>query len=142
MSKSVKKPAAKPKPKKVKAEPTERELVERYAKKIINAAKSTMVDRKDLHDAVGGIRKTATMIALDKDFYFSLVFQTADQKYAFLKAFGEKFGLKTETAESEAVDMVNGVKFAGALGIELKKEPLHGFPTPDVQLLPFVLEEV
>lgn len=132
------------KPRKPKIEKSERELVEAYAQKVLNAATSTMVDRKDLHAIVAGhgteVRKTATMLAMDRDFYFSVVFQTADQKYQFLEALAAKLNLPLETSADEAVDIVNGLKLAAALDIPLKLEKPISYPVSDVQLLPFVLD--
>jgi len=127
-------------PKRPKVIKSEEQLVKEYADKIINGkiARGHYDKRFDWHKRNEG--NTNKDLWLDTDFFFSVVFQSSEQKYQFLKQFCEKFNIKVETSEDEKIEIVNGVKLAQNLDIAIRKESMLEYPYGDIDLRPFVLD--
>jgi len=128
-----------PKPKKEKVVVSEEELVKKYANRVIkNQVYHGRVDQNKFqgleHD-----RSVSKNLWLDTDFFFSVVFQSSDQKYIFLEALAEKFNL--DIGEEGGIQIVNGLILAKALNIELKLETTKPYPAGNIDLMPFVLDE-
>lgn len=118
-----------------KAEPSEEELVKKYAKRVMmNSRYHGRVDGEKFK----GLKKESKEnknIWLDDDFYFSVVFQTAEQKNEFLA----KAGLMVYDGVTTN-KIINGLEFAESLNIELKKETTRKYPTCDIDLMPYILD--
>lgn len=71
---------------------------------------------------------------MDTDFFFSVVFQSAEQKYEFLQK------LKVLVEKNDQVQIVNGLELAKHLGISLKSETTKEYPTGNLDLMPFILD--
>jgi hypothetical protein len=71
------------------------------------------------------------------------VFQSTNQKLEFL----EKWDAFVEGAIGESMDtlkkfqIINGLKLAKALGIDLKEETTKDYPTGNLDLAPYVLDD-
>lgn len=78
----------------------------------------------------------------DSDFYFSVVFQSAKQKYEFLEFFSKKFGLGLDSVKSndEIIQVVNGIKLAEKIGLDLKVETSPPYPYPNLELKEMALD--
>lgn len=126
---------------KKKPEPTEEELVKKYVNKVIrNQQYHGRVDT----DKFSGLEYKAASknLFLDTDFYFSVVFQSRAQRFEFLEKW-EKIHESLVGAPLEDIQsfkIINGLKLAEALGIELTKETTNDYPTAQIDLLPFVLD--
>ena len=135
MKNSSKKPKEPKAPKPPKVIPSEGELVKKYVNKVIkNQVYHGRVDVSKF----GGLehdKSVSKNLWLDTDFYFSVVFQSAEQKYQFLDA----MGWKAEFAE-EQIQIVNGLELAKKMGVPLKEEETKPFPSGNIDLLPFVLD--
>jgi DNA polymerase III epsilon subunit-like protein len=125
------------KPKIEKVKKSEKDIVLSYADKVIGGKVSRgHVDKRfEFTKKEGTVNKE---LWLDNDFYFSVVFQSSDQKYQFLDFLAEK--LKLEIEKDEQVSIVNGMKFAEALNVPIKKEVANSFPYGNIDLLPLVLD--
>ena len=133
------KPPKEPKPPKPpKIEKTEREIVEGYAKKVIDGkiARGHYDKRFEWHKRLKG--NTSKDIWIDNDFYFSVVFQSGEQKYQFLKEFAERLGV--EILETEQVKIVNGLELAAKMNIAIKSESALPYPYGDLSLRQFTLD--
>lgn len=123
------------KPKEKKPKPSESELVHKYAKDIIHRHMSRGME--------GRILKSENTpnkdVWQDSQFYFSVVFQSSEQKYEFLDAFVKKYGLKVEG--DQQIEIVNGIKLANACGIPVKTVKSRDFPQADLDLRGFVLDD-
>lgn len=118
--------------------PTEAELVLRYANRVIkNQQYHGRVDTEKF-DNLEYKTNTKTLF-LDVDFFFSVVFQSSRQKYEFM----EKWEQMHSAVDSEfsKIQIVNGLKLATALGIDLKLETSREYPTGNLDLMSFVLDE-
>jgi hypothetical protein len=137
--KNRKKPKAvrvkKPKPpKKEKVVKTEEQLVREYVDRVIGGK----IARGHVDDRFAYTKKESTVnkeLWMDQDFFFSVVFQSFEQKYAFLEA------LKIDTELCERVQIVNGIKLAEKLGVKLKKEVARPYPYPDLDLREIILDD-
>lgn len=127
-------PLPQPEPKIKNPEPTESELVHRYVNRTIkNEMYHGRVDKQKFQ----GLDHTHTVsknLWMDKDFYFSVVFQSSDQKMEFLRQ------LKAPVESDDICQIVNGLKLAEMLGIKLKLETTKAYPTGNLDLLEFVLD--
>lgn len=125
-----------PKPPKVpKEKPSEGELVKKYVNRVIkNQIYHGRVDTQKFE----GMEHTHTVsknLWMDTDFYFSVVFQSSEQKYEFIKA----VGWPVEDPDGQ-VQIVNGLALAKKMGVTLKLETTKPFPTGNLDLMPFVLD--
>lgn len=77
----------------------------------------------------------------DKDFYFSVVFQSAAQKHRFLAFLGEKFGITTETVFDGSPRILNGMKLAENMGLKLNPERTEEFPLANLDLKDIILDD-
>lgn len=116
---------------------TEQELVHAYANKIMDGkiSRGHFDKRFDWHNRnaqdKGAVNKD---IWFDTDFFFSVVFQSEAQKYAFLKAAG------WIVDQDEQVQIVNGLELAKKMGIALRPEVALEYPYTDLELRPLVLD--
>ena len=127
-------------PKAPKVEKTEEELVHRYVNQVIGGklARGHVDKRFAYTKAEGTVNKE---MWLDTDFFFSVVFQSSEQKYKFLEDFQKMFKFELEDFYGTQVQIINGVKLAGSMSIELKKETAREFPYGTLDLLPYVLDD-
>ena len=123
--------------------PSEEELVRKYAKRVImNDRYHGRVDKKKFK----GIAKTESVnknLWMDTDFFFSVVFESAQQKMEFLKKSGLiKLIEKADEAflEGDQVQIINGIRFAKSMGVELSAESRREYPVGNLDLMPFVLD--
>ncbi len=122
-----------------KEKPSEKQIVEKYVNRVIkNQVYHGRVDAKKFK---GMEYKTVSKkLWMDNDFYFSVVFQSHEQKYEFINALKEKYGDKIDVDNDYEVQIINGLLLAEAFGIKLKKEMTKKYPTGNIELLPFVLD--
>ena len=124
--------------KKKKEARTEQDIVRSYANRVMqNQLNHGRVD----HEKFTGLTKGKIEnknLWMDIDFYFSVVFESARQKYEFL----EKLNIEAEIDPTiPRLQIINGVKFAESLGIKLEvKEKRFDYPTADLDLKEFVLD--
>lgn len=125
--------AEKKAPKPAEPEPTEAELVTKYALRVV---------RNQIYHGRGHVAHSHTInkkLWLDYDFFFSVVFQSSTQKYAFMEALRAKFpGIEFD--EKEQIQILNGLLFAKLLGIPLEMETARDFPAGNLELMPFVMD--
>lgn len=119
----------------VKQKKSESELVHQYANKVIEgkASRGHTDKRFNYTKREGTVNKE---LWLDVDFFFSVVFESAEQKYEFLKQ------LKVPVDEEERVQIVNGLKLAEKLGIKLQREKRMDYPYGSLDLRPFVMDNL
>lgn len=127
------------KPKQPKVALSETELVKRQAKKMLKdiyrvQASSVSVDKKTSSEGVH--------VWKDSDFYFSVVFQSARQKYEFLDAINKKFNLNIENIKTsdDIISIINGLKFAENLNIKLSNEKAADYVYANLELAQLVLD--
>ena len=124
---------------KLKPEPTEEELVHRYVNRTI---KNSQYHGRVNTEQFQGLEYDKTVsknLWLDTDFFFSVVFQSRRQKLEFLEKW-EQIHDSIDIDIPNRLQIVNGLKLAKALGIELKKEESREYPLPELELLPFILD--
>lgn len=126
-------------PKKPREERTEAQIVAAYAKKIMEKAKSRNQMPKTHKDMVEFT--PSKDIWQDKDFYFSVVFQSAAQKHKFLAFLGEKFNISTETNFEGSPRIVNGLVLAKNMGLEIPLERTEEFPLANMDLKDIILDD-
>lgn len=127
------KPAPKP-----REERTEAQIVAAYAKKIMEKAKSRNQMPKTHRDMVEFT--PSKDIWQDKDFYFSVVFQSSAQKHQFLAFLGEKFGITTDSPFEGSPRIINGLVLAKNMGLELRPENTEEFPLANMDLKDIILD--
>lgn len=125
---------------KKKAKKTETEIVQEYVDRIIKgkASRGHTDKRFDYTKKSDTVNKE---MWLDTDFFFSVVFQSSIQKYAFLEALHKKLGVTVENFDKSQIQIINGLKIAESLGIELKKESALEPPVGNLDLRPYVLDD-
>lgn len=121
---------------KKKEQKSESQLVHEYVNKVIRGKQSRgHVDKRfDYTKADGAVNKDMWM---DTDFFFSVVFQSADQKDEFLK----RIGWALDNLPGSQVQIVNGLKLAEQMKIPLKRESAREYPYGSLDLRPFVLDD-
>lgn len=112
-------------------EPTESELVHRYVRK-------TMQNQKYHNRGIEEYKINTKTLWRDIDFYFSVVFQHSSQRDQFLEALKI---VSPETHAGGSIKIVNGLKFAEALGIKLERIEAKDYPLPNLDLLPNILDD-
>lgn len=124
----------------VKVQKSEQALVEEYANKVINGkiARGHFDKRFEWHKREQGT--TNKDLWMDTDFFFSVVFQSEAQKYAFLEEFCKKFGVDIDTTSDGQIQVINGMGLANRMGIALKPEVAIEYPYTNLELRPFVLD--
>lgn len=133
----VKKPKAPKPPKPIK---TEIQLAEEQAARMLrdmNRLQAT--SNKPIADREV---RSGVDIWSDSDFFFSIVFQSAAQKYLFLEFFSKKFGLGIDEVRTgdEKCQILNGLKLAEKLGLNLPSEKSGNFPYPNLELSKLALD--
>ena len=123
----------------MKIKKTEAELVQQYCDRVINGkiARGHIDNRFKYTEGDGTV--TNKNMHLDTDFYFSVVFQSQEQKYEFLKAIG------IPTEEHNKIQIMNGLKLAKlftdkGVVVKLKKESSLPFPNAALDLRPLILD--
>lgn len=119
---------------------SEVELARKQAEKMLKdmgrlqATQKGSLDQKKVREGVD--------LWKDTDFFFSVVFQSSAQKYAFLEAFSKKFGLGIDNAMAgdEVYQIINGLKLAANLGIKIPAEKSVKFPYPNLELAQLALD--
>lgn len=122
------------KPKKVKEVATEEEIVKKYVNRVI---KNQIYHGRIDDSKFSGLDHTHTVskkLWNDMDFFFSVVFQSAEQKYEFIEK------LKVEVDEEDQIQIVSGLALAKVLGISLKPETTKDYPVANVDFKNFVLD--
>lgn len=130
--------------KKEKASKSETELIEKAGRDII----SKFMTRGQAKGKFGSDRDQNVNkdLWLDTDFYFSIVFQSSDQKYDFLNQLMEMLKKKGNEVELDKgngypVQIINGLKLGTAMGFSLKDEMSREYPLGDEKLKEFALDE-
>lgn len=116
-----------------KATKSEAEIVRSYANRVI---KNQQYHGR-IADKFKGLKQERSVsknLWMDDDFFFSVVFQSSEQKYEFLKQLG------VEVDKEGTIQIVNGLKLADKLNIALKLETTKDYPTGSIDLKPFVLD--
>lgn len=128
------------KPKAPKIQKSEEQITREYAERVMRGKQSRgHVDKRfDFTKTDTAVNKD---MWLDSDFFFSVVFQSGEQKYQFLKKFQEFFKFEIENFEDSQIQIVNGLKLADAMKIELKREKSREFPYGSLDLKPYVLDD-
>lgn len=78
----------------------------------------------------------------DTDFFFSVVFKSAAQKYAFMEKFSEifKLGLEEVRHGDRVYSIFNGIKLSERLNIKIPVENNPEFPYPNLELRELALD--
>lgn len=129
-----------PKPKKTKTQRSEEEIVTQYAKTLVDNYKT----RGMVSDRFEHLKSTKTVnkdLWKDADFFFSVVFQSSEQKTAFLEFLQNKFAVPSGSDKNQSIQIVNGLIFAEKLGCSLKKEVASEYPCGNIDLRKFVLDD-
>jgi hypothetical protein len=119
-----------------KAEKSEVEIVREYAMGIIKR----QLSRGHADRNIETRNTTNKDLWMDTDFYFSVVFASAKQKYEFLEQFCEKFGIQLETSRDEKVSIINGIRLASNLKFKIPEEKTLDYPNGALDLRPYVLD--
>lgn len=121
---------------KQKPEPTETELVHKYVNRVIkNQMYHGRVDASKFSDLEHD-KAISKNLWLDHDFFFSVVFQCKEQKYEFIK----QLSLDPDWNQKDQIQIVNGLELAKKLGVTLRPVTSRDYPTADIELLPFILD--
>lgn len=122
-----------------KKEKSESELVKEYANKVIrNTVHHGRVEKR--FDGFND-KSVNKKLWTDTDFFFSVVFQSSEQKYKFMEFLLDKFGDEFVEVDGKGqIQIVNGLGLAKAMGCELKLEKRADYPLPNLDLMPFVLD--
>jgi hypothetical protein len=117
---------------------TETELVQQYAKIIMDK----QTTRGMLSDKFKDMEKQTPTKNLwqDNDFFFSVVFQSRDQKYRFLDFLHEKFNITSNDNGTMSIQILNGLKLSEAMGLELKKEVANDYQPCNLELKDLILD--
>lgn len=120
-------------------ETPEEVLVHRYVNRVIrNSQYHGRVDPEKYKGLV--YDKTISKdLWLDTDFFFSVVFQSRRQKLEFMEKWTQMH-TAVDTEIPGRLQIVNGLKLAKALGIELSPETSMEYPTGQMDLLPFIMD--
>ena len=120
-------------------EKTEEQIVHAYAKRVMDGkAQRGHVDKRFAHSKKSDVNKSLWM---DTDFFFSVVFESSEQKYQFLDFIRQKFGIDFETYETAQIQIVNGIRFSKSIGMNLKREKAANYPGPPLDLMPYILDD-
>lgn len=128
------------KPKKEKIVKSESEIVHAYAKRVMDGKKSRgHVDDRFLDEtkAEGTVNKE---LWRDQDFFVGFIFESKAQKYEFMAAIEQKFNFEFDELPGHQIQIANGYRLAGLMGIVLRKEEAQPYPGTSLDLLPLVLD--
>jgi len=128
------------KPKKEKVVLSEMELAEKQAARMyrdmtrLQKTQDGSADKKDERSNVD--------LWKDTDFFFSVVFKSSAQKYAFMAVFSEMFKLGLEEVRhgDRVYSIFNGIKLAENLNIKIPVENNPEFPYPNLELRELALD--
>ncbi len=127
------------KPRKPKQTKSEAEIAREYATRIMHRQITRGHVGKRFKD-LGPQKTTEKDLWMDTDFFFSVVFQSSQQKYAFLDAFCKQFGVQIEAVGEDRIQVLNGLKLAEQMKINLVKESIDEPPYGSLELRPYVLD--
>lgn len=116
--------------KRIERAKSEEQLVQEYANNII---------RNSGTRGFTGNQKSNREIWEDQDFYFSVVFQTEDQKVDFINFLVEKHGVVLHTASCP--NIINGLDLAKKMGCTLDPVLSKDYPLANMELRPFILDK-
>lgn len=127
-------------PKAPKIIQTEQQLAEKQAARMLKDmgrlqnTQRTSTDQKSVREGVD--------IWKDGDFFFSVVFQSAHQKYKFLKEWTEKLKIDPDHIPSndETLTIINGLVLAEKFGIKIDAEKSGDYPYPNLELKALALD--
>ena len=140
-AKKAEREALKAVPKEQKPAPTEAELALKYANTIItNQRNRGQLTQKFQKFA---IKKTNKDLWLDSDFFFSVVFQSREQKVQFLHALALQLGMDVESffQTEYTSQIINGLQLADKMNIPLEGEFTKDYPLPNMELRELVLDD-
>ncbi len=123
---------------KAEKERSETDIVRQYAKIIMDKQKTRDMLRSEFKD-MRLEKKPNKTLWMDNNFYFSVVFQSVDQKFEFLNFLVDTFNIEYE--QYSTVNIINGLKLAEKMGCKLKKEIANPFPLGNMELRNFILDE-
>lgn len=132
LEKELEKAEKTPKPQK-----SEAELVRQYANIIMAKQRTRGMIADKFQDMKG--QKPNKDLWQDSDFFFSVVFQSKDQKYQFLERLEEMFPLNAND-RGDTIQIINGIRLAESMGIELRKEIANDYPTGNIELRDLILD--
>jgi len=119
---------------------TESQTVREYA--------NTIISKQSRRDHVGDKfedlkmkKATNKQMWRDQDFFFSVVFQSRDQKYEFLEALGKMFNIDVNYYGQNTLQVVNGLKLAKSMEIPLENELVYDYPCGNIEVHGFILDE-
>lgn len=128
--------------KKLIKEPSEEELVLKYVNRVImNQAYHNRIDQSKFEGLE--YKSNTKNLWMDTDFYFSVVFQSSKQKFEFLEKW-EQIHKALEDEDEQQLNkfkIVNGLRLAEALGISLIPETVKDYPTGNLDLMRFCLDD-
>lgn len=125
---------------KKKEKTSEEQLVKKYVNQVIANQKSNNMIRGDRLEKYKSKKKSNNTLKMDDDFYFTVVFQSEKQKTAFLNhvKFYEE---EVKEVGVKPIRVVNGIELARRMGCDLEmEEPVNEYPLPDLDLMPYVLD--
>lgn len=121
-----------------KKQKTEADIVRQYAKIIIDKQRTRGMITNDFKHLKG---KTPNKnLWQDPDFFFSVVFESYEQKYKFLDFLIQKFNITAENSDEVNIQIINGLKLAESMGLKLEKELPGDYPTGSLELREFILD--
>lgn len=123
-----------------KVQKTEAEIARQYAEMMISKHRT----RGMITDKFADLKATDKAnkdLWMDTDFFFSVVFQSREQKYQFIEFLCAEFDIEFEFYGEKTIQIINGLILAKAMKCELKKEVAADFPTGNIDLKDFVLDE-
>lgn len=119
---------------------SEEQIVTKYVNRIINNQRYHGRVDTTRHPNMKYDKKVNKNIWMDNQFYFSVVFQSADQLGKFIDELGITVEEQQEIAVGGTLKIVNGLKFAEKLGISIEKIKAENYPLANLELMPYVLD--
>jgi hypothetical protein len=120
--------------------PTEEELVKKYVNRVMNNEKYHGRIDTDKFEGIAYEKKENKNLWMDNDFFFSVVFESAEQKIDFIDSLGVDLEDAENYHESGRVSIINGIKFAEKLGVKLEREKSSNYPTGNLDLRPYIMD--
>jgi transposase len=119
---------------------TEKELVHQYANTIMAKQRTRGMVKEKFKDMRGD--KPNKDLWMDFDFFFSVVFQSREQKVQFLEFLAKQNNIEPDKFfDSTVTQIINGLELARAIGCPLKKEIANEFPLGNIELKDLVLDD-
>jgi hypothetical protein len=119
---------------------SEKELVHQYANIIMAKQRTRGMIKKKFSEMKG--QKPNKDLWMDFDFFFSVVFQSREQKVQFLEFLAKEVGIHPDDFfDSTTTQIINGLELAKLMGCPLKKEIANEFPLGKIELKQLVLDD-